>query len=113
MVKVRLTDCPEGGVTVLAWPPPDLERGSPFGQSIAILAPYLHYTQAISLERLRGLFRDAFGLQIREGALVNLFRRARDSAARQTAAVLDRVRSSRVVCSDETSARVAGRTWWE
>ena len=110
---MRPTDCPVCGVTLVVWPPPGLERGAPFGQSIATVALSLHYTQSISLERMRGLFRDAFGLQISEGALVNLLRRARDSAARQTAAVLDRVRSSRVVCSDETSARVAGRTWWE
>ena len=70
----------------------------------------MHYTQATSFERLRGLFREVFGLQISAGTLVNLFQRARASVAQQTAAVLERVRVSRVVCSDETSARVAGRT---
>ena len=105
--------CPECGKIVVARPPPGLERGSPFGQSIATLALYLHYTQAISLERLRGLFGEVFGLEISEGALVNIFRRARERVATQTAAVLERIRASRVICSDETSARVAGRTWWE
>ena len=97
----------------MARPPPGLERGSPFGQPIATLALYLHYRQAISLERLRGLFGEVFGLQISEGTLVNQFQRARARVAKQTLAVLERVRASRVVCSDETSARVAGRTWWE
>ena len=105
--------CPECGKIVVARPLPGLERGSPFGQSIATLALYLHYTQAISLERLRGLFGEVFGLEISEGALVNIFRRARERVATQTAAVLERIRASRVICSDETSARVAGRTWWE
>ena len=115
VTQVRLHGCccPKCGATVVARPPPGLERGSPFGQSIATLALYLHYTQAISLERLRGLFGEVFGLEISEGALVNLFQRARERVAKQTAAVLERVRASRVVCSDETSARVAGRTWWE
>lgn len=115
VTQVRLHGCccPHCGATVVARPPPGLERGSPFGQSIATLALYLHYTQAISLERLRGVFGEVFGLEISEGALVNLFQRARERVAKQTAAVLERVRASRVVCSDETSARVAGRTWWE
>ena len=112
-VRLHGCRCPQCGATVVARPPPGLERGSPFGRSIATLALYLHYTQAISLERLRGLFGEVFGLPISEGALVNLFQRARARVARQTAAVLERVRASRVVCSDETSARVAGRTWWE
>ena len=115
VTQVRLHGCccPHCGATVVARPPPGLERGSPFGQSITTLALYLHYTQAISLERLRGLFGEVFGPEISEGALVNLFQRARERVARQTAAVLERVGASRVVCSDETSARVAGRTWWE
>ena len=50
---------------------------------------------------------------ISEGALVNLFQRTRTRETKQTAALLERVRASRVVWSDETSARVAGRTWWE
>ena len=61
----------------MARPPPGLERGSLFGQSITTLALYLHYTQAISLERLRWLFGEVFGLETSEGALVNIFRRAR------------------------------------
>ena len=112
-VRLHGCRCPQCGATVVARPPPGLERGSPFGQSITTLALYLHYTQAISLARLRGLFGEVFGLEISEGALVNLFRRARERVAQQTAAVLERVRVSRMVCSDETSARVAGRTWWE
>ena len=95
----------------MARPPLGLERSSPFGQSIATLALYLPYTQAIRLERRRGLYGEVFGLEIGEGALVSLFPWARDRVAKQTAAVLERVRASRVVCSDETSARVARRTW--
>ena len=74
---------------------------------------YLHYAQAISYERLRALFRDVFGLEISEGALANLFRRVQGRFGDQAEAIRERVRGSRVVCSDETSARVHGRKWWE
>ena len=50
---------------------------------------------------------------ISEGTLVNLFQRARARETKQTAAVLERVRASRVVWSDATSARVARRTGLE
>jgi transposase len=56
---------------------------------------------------------EVFGLSISEGALCKILARAQtplgDAATRITA----EVRTARVVCSDETSARVAGRTWWE
>ncbi len=90
-----------------------MERGSPFGATIEALAVYLHYAQAISYERLRALFRDVFGLEISEGALANLFRRVQGRFGDQAEAIRERVRGSRVVCSDETSARVHGRKWWE
>ncbi len=48
-----------------------------WSEAEATLALYLHHTQSISLERLRGLFEEVFGLEISEGALVNIFRRAR------------------------------------
>jgi transposase len=40
------------------------------------LAIYLKGFQALSYERLRGLFRDAFGLGVSEGALMNMFIRS-------------------------------------
>ena len=40
------------GERVTAAAPPGLEPGSPFGQSVAALVVYLHYTHAIGMERL-------------------------------------------------------------
>ena len=74
---------------------------------------YLQNTLATSLERLCGLIGEVFGRQISEGDLVSLFRRALERVAKQTAAALERVMASPEVCSEEPSARVAGRTWWE
>lgn len=90
-----------------------LEPGSPFGTSIEAMVVYLHYVQAIGLERLRALMGEMFGLAISEGALSNILARARAPLAAATAPITAAVTASRVVCSDETSARVAGKTWWE
>jgi transposase len=93
--------------------PVGLEPGSPFGLSIAALVVYLHYAQAIGLERLAALMGEVFGLSISEGAISNMLARARTPLAVAAEAIRAAVVASPVVCSDETSARVSGKTWWE
>jgi transposase len=92
--------------------PEGLEPGSPFSRNIMALALYLRVIQTISHQRLARLFRDLFGLVISEGALDALFKRAKPSFDAEVAAILSRLRKSRVVYSDETSVRVGGKTWW-
>jgi transposase len=106
----RCTCC---GERATAPAPHGLEPGSPFGQSIAALVVYLHYAHAIGLQRLAALMGDIFGLAISEGAINNMLARAREPLLAAAATIRDTVTASPVVCSDETSARVSGKTWWE
>jgi transposase len=101
------------GERVLAEAPPGLEPGSPFGQSIAALVIYLHYAHAIGLERLAMLMHEIFSLSISEGAISNILARAREPLLAAQAVIRATVTASPVVCSDETSVRVTGKTWWE
>jgi transposase len=112
-VRLHGGTCPHCGAVFTARPPPGLEPGSPFGSSIEALAVYLHHCQAISFERLSALFLDIFGLTISEGALANLFKRVKPRFDERALAIKQRVLVSPIVCSDETSARVEGRNWWE
>jgi len=67
----------------------------------------------VSFERLSRLMAEVFSLSISEGAIANILARAQtplEAAASTIAAV---VRASPVVCSDETSARVGGKTFWQ
>ena len=100
-----------GGVT-LAPVPEGLEPGTPFGLSIVALAMYLRVVHAVSYRRLSRLLLELFGLAISEGALDASFRRGKPCFDADVAAILARLRRARVVCSDETSARVGGRTCW-
>jgi transposase len=100
-------------VRVTADAPAGLERGSPFGQSIAALVVYLHYAHAIGMERLAMLMDELFSLSISEGAISNILARAREPLLAATAAIEQAVLASPVVCSDETSVRVCGKNWWE
>jgi transposase len=105
--------CPHCGQSYVAPVPVGMEPGTPFGASIQSLATYLRYTHAISYERLSALFTQVYGVSISEGALANLFQRVKTRLDDRVAEILTRLRSSRLICSDETGARVNGRTQWE
>jgi len=56
---------------------------------------------------------ELFDLAISEGALDATFRRAMPRFDAEIGAILARLRRARVVCCDETSVRVAGKTCWD
>lgn len=62
---------------------------------------------------MSNLFRDAFGLPISEGTLVAAVGRLGRALQPAAMAIAEEVRTSPVVGSDETGARVDGATWWE
>jgi transposase len=93
--------------------PAGMEPGTPFGATVQSLATYLRYTQAISYERLSALLAQVFGLDISEGGLANLFQGVKGRLDQRVAELLTRLRSRRLLCRDETSARVNGRQQWE
>jgi len=115
VTRVRLFggSCACCGARAIAPAPSGLEPGSPFGQSIVAWVVYLHYAHAIGLERLSALMGEMFALTISEGAISNMLGRAREPLLAAAAAIRETVTASPVVCSDETSARVTGQTWWE
>jgi transposase len=100
-----------GGVTLAAIPA-GLEDGSPFSINIVALAFYLRFTHAISYRRLTQLFLNLYALQISEGALDAMLQRAKPRFDNEVAAILARLRRSRIVGSDETSVRINGQTHW-
>ena len=115
VTQVRLFGgrCACCGERVTAVAPAGLEPGSPFGQSIAALVVYLHYAHAIGMERLATLMNEIFSLTLSEGAISNMLARARGPLLVAAATICATVLASPVVCSDETSARVSGKNWWE
>jgi transposase len=105
--------CPCCGGVTLAPVPVGLEDASPFSANIVALAIYLRFTHAISYRRLTQVFLHLFALHISEGALDAMLQRAKPCFDNEVAAILARLRRSRIVCSDETSVRIDGRTHWD
>ena len=95
-----------------ATPPTDLEPGSPFGPNLRAFALYLRFTQAISFERLSHLFCDLLGLDISEGALVNILDDSREAFSWQASLIRARLLAGTILSSDETTVRVGKQTWW-
>lgn len=115
VTRVRLFGgrCSCCGERAVASAPPGLEPGSPFGKSIEAIAVYLHYGQAIGIERLRLVLGELFGLSISEGAICNILARAQVPLEAAAAAIATLVTTADVVASDETSVRVMKKTCWE
>ena len=105
--------CPCCQTEYLAPVPAGMEPGSPFGSSIQSLVTYLRYTHAIGYEWLSGILAEVFGLKISEGAIANLLSTVKTSLDDQVNQILQRLRQAKLICSDETSARVNGHNQWE
>ena len=105
--------CEHCGVRTAGTYPAGLEPRRTFGPGVEALLSYLHERHHVSYERLVELCRDLFGLAISQGGIENALRRLVDRARPTYAAIRTTVRASPVINSDETSARVAGRTHWQ
>jgi transposase len=105
--------CPCCQKRVAAPSPEGFDPGSPFGPGLSALIIHLHVTQAISFQRLVWLMAEVFGVTISEGAIANILARAQAPLVAAAEPLAQAVRTSQVVGSDETSARVGGKTWWQ
>jgi transposase len=112
-IHLHRGQCPCCARKFTAPAPEGMAPGSPFGLNIDALIIHLHMTQMIGFERLSTLMAEMFGLVISEGAIANILKRARPALAAAAEAIAAEVRTSAVVASDETSARVKGKTWWQ
>jgi len=95
-----------------AEPPEGLEPGSPFGPNLRAFVIYLRSVQGIPLARLSHVLRDLFGLDISEGALVNILDASREPFAMQTSLIKARLLAGTALASDETGMRVGKGNWW-
>ncbi|MBM3624737.1 MAG: IS66 family transposase [Alphaproteobacteria bacterium] len=104
--------CPCCAKKFKAPPPCDMPKGSPFGANLRALVIYLRFTQGIAFERLSTLLSDLLGLDISEGALVNILDASREAFATQRSAIRQRLLSGTALQSDETGLRVSKTNWW-
>jgi transposase len=105
--------CEHCGQEQIAALPVGLEVGSPFGDRIAALVTTMRYSHGISYGRMQQMLSEVFGLEISEGGIANLLTRVKGQLESEVTGILQVLKTSRLVCSDEISARVNGKNQWE
>lgn len=93
--------------------PEGLEATRQFGPRLEGLVTYFHHEQHMGFERTQTVLQDVLGLSLSEGGAVAIIERAGEAAQPEAEVIGEHVRQSKVIGSDETSARVNGRNWWE
>ncbi len=93
--------------------PEGLEATRQFGPRLEGLVTYFHHEHHMGFERVQTVLQDVLEIAISEGGAVAIIERAGEAAKPEAEAIGERVRQSRVIGSDETSARVQGRNWWQ
>jgi transposase len=112
-IELFRATCPCCKARVTASAPADMPAGTPFGPNITATVAYLHGCQMVGYKRLTEVCEGLFGLVISQGAIANMLARVGDTMAAPAERIAAEVRASEVIASDETSARVKGKTWWQ
>lgn len=105
--------CPHCQVHNLGILPVGLEADRHFGPQLEATVIYLKQQQHLSYERIVQALRDLCGVEISEGGISSILERASRRAIPRAEEIKAAVRQSAQIQSDETSARVKGRTWWQ
>ncbi len=105
--------CPHCQQETVGSYPEGFRAATQFGPRVVALAAWLHEEHHVAYARMTDLFRDALGLRISDGALVAAVARLGLALQPAAAAIGEEVRTSPIVGSDETGARVDGANWWE
>ena len=104
--------CAHCGQSYVAPVPVGMEPGTPFGASIQVWRPTCGIRMLSATSDWLGSLGRCSSF-ISEGALANLFQAVKTRLDHRVAEILTRLRRSRLICSDETSARVNGLSQWE
>lgn len=93
--------------------PEGLEAGRYFGPRLEAVVTDLHHEHHVGFKRLLKVCEELFGFTLSAGGAVSIVERAGRAAQAEAEAIGEQVRQSKVIGSDETSARVHGKNWWQ
>jgi transposase len=93
--------------------PEGLEAERYFGANLEATVIFYKQTQHLSIERIVETMRDLHGVNLSEGAIASIIERAGEKAQPVATAIKEQVITGQVIRSDETSARVKAKNWWQ
>jgi transposase len=109
----EVVSCPCCGKDVYGILPAGLEAGRVFGPRVQATVTYLKHEQHLSYERTQEAMATLFGMELSEGGESRIVERAGVAAQVVANEIQQVIRASEVIGSDETSARVKARNWWQ
>lgn len=83
-----------------------------FGPRVHALISYFNGTHHVAHDRLQQMMQSVFGVEISAGAIVNSLQRTRHHLQPMVQTFLEKIRQARVVGSDETGLKLAGKRGW-
>jgi transposase len=107
------TICPHCLTLNRAILPEGLEAERCFGPNLEATVIFYKHKQHLSYERIVETMRDLHGVNLSEGAVARILERAGQKAAPVAETIKEQIIKDQVIKSDETSARVEGRNWWQ
>ena len=115
VVEVRqyAVTCPHCGETQVEKPPEGLEMDRAFGARLEATVVYYRQEQHLSYERTQKALWDLYQVEISQGGIDEIMKRAGELALQQEAVIRTTIRQSPVIHSDETGSRMNGDNWWE
>jgi transposase len=109
--RIYKKTCTCGHVTMSSFPG-GLQAPVSYGPMIESLVGYFHSRQYLPFLRMQELFHDIFSVPISEGGIHCLLNRLSNKALPLYHRIKDMIRTSRVVGTDETGARLNGKKIW-
>lgn len=74
---------------------------------------YLHYENYVSFARIEKYFKDIYSLSISQGLIDSVIKSSNPILLEKVKEIKKSIQNSDLVCSDETSARVKGKNYWQ
>lgn len=104
--------CPNCRTMQRGEPPVGLEPLRMFGPRLEATVIYYKQEQHLSVERIVEVMRELHGVELSEGGVIAILRRAGEAAQPVAEGIAAEVAESEVISSDETSVRVKARKYW-
>ena len=109
--RVYKTTCTCGHQTTSSFPA-GVNASISYGSGVEATIAYMHTRQYVPYERMSEYFRDVCNLPISQGAISGMLDRFASKAFPAYKLIAHEVENSKVVGSDETGAKVNGKTGW-
>jgi transposase len=115
VIEVRQYEvtCPHCGQVQVEEPPAGLEMERAFGSRLEATVVYYRQEQHLSYERTQKALLDLHQVEISQGGIDEIMKRAGQQAIQKEAEIRNEIRQSKVIHSDETGSRLDGDNWWE